>query len=89
MFSSHYVWLYLTEYRNTPLAEAKRTIRLRAPELMNGNCMECHSTRDTVWLRVPDHKAALDDVRGGRVSCASEGCHGLAHPFFRDPGEKR
>jgi nitrate/TMAO reductase-like tetraheme cytochrome c subunit len=83
-----HVWLYLTEYRNTPLAEAKKTIRLRAPEQMNDNCMECHSTRDTVWLRVPDHQAALDDVRVGRVSCASEGCHGLAHPFFRPPGER-
>jgi nitrate/TMAO reductase-like tetraheme cytochrome c subunit len=83
-----HVWLYLTEYRNTPLAEAKKTIRLRAPEQMNGNCMECHSTQDTIWLRVPDHKAALDDVRVGRLSCASEGCHGFAHPFFRPPGER-
>jgi len=83
-----HVWLYLTEYRNTPLAEAKKTIRLRAPEAMNGNCMECHSTRDSIWLLVPDHKAALDDVRVGRVSCASEGCHGFAHPFFRPPGER-
>jgi cytochrome c-type protein NapC len=81
-----HVWLYLTEYRNTSLAEAKKTIRLRAPERMNDNCMECHSTRDTLWLRLPDHKAALDDVRAGRVSCASEGCHGFAHPFFRPPG---
>ncbi len=81
-----HVWMYLTEYRNTPLAEAKKTIVLREPAQMNGNCMECHSTRDTVWLRVPDHKASLEDVRAGRVSCASEGCHGLAHPFFRAPG---
>ena len=52
---------------------------------MNGNCMQCHSTRDTLWLKVPDHQASLDDVRAGRMSCASEGCHGLAHPFFRAP----
>ncbi len=81
-----HVWLYLTEYRNTPLAEAKKTIVLRAPAQMNGNCMECHSTRGTVWLKVPDHRGLLGDVRAGRVSCASEGCHGLAHPFFLAPG---
>ena len=40
-----HVWLYLTEYRNTPLDEAKKTIRLREPAKMNGNCMQCHSTR--------------------------------------------
>jgi nitrate/TMAO reductase-like tetraheme cytochrome c subunit len=81
-----HVWLYLTEYRNTPLAEAKKTIHLRTPGQMSENCMECHSTRGTVWQRVTDHKGALEDVRTGRVSCASEGCHGLAHPFFRPPG---
>jgi hypothetical protein len=49
---------------------------------MNGNCMECHSTRDPLWLKVADHGSVLDDVRARRVSCASAGCHGLAHPFF-------
>lgn len=82
-----HVWLYLTEYRNTPLDEAKKTIRLREPSKMNGNCMQCHSTKDTLWLKVSDHRGSLEDVRSGRVSCASEGCHGLAHPFFRAPDE--
>jgi hypothetical protein len=81
-----HVWLYYTEYRLTPMAEARETIRLRAP-YPNDNCMQCHSTRDTLWLKTPDHKASLDDVRAGRVSCASVGCHGLAHPFWG--GEKR
>jgi cytochrome c-type protein NapC len=80
-----HVWLYLTEYRHTSLEEAKKTIHLREPSKMNGNCMECHSTDGTLWLRVPDHHASVDDTRANRLSCASAGCHGLAHPFFRAP----
>lgn len=76
-----HVWLYYTQYRETPLEEAKKTIRLRAP-YPNDNCMQCHSTRDQLWLKTPDHKASLEDVRTDRMSCASAGCHGLAHPFF-------
>ncbi|HVY45909.1 MAG TPA: NapC/NirT family cytochrome c [Minicystis sp.] len=79
-----HVWLYYTEYRTTPIEEAKRTIVLRKP-YPNENCMECHSTQVAIWNEVEDHRALLDDVRGGRVSCASAGCHGLAHPFFRPP----
>jgi hypothetical protein len=84
-----HVWLYLTEYHAIPVEESKKTIHLRDPAMMNGNCMECHSTEDTLWLKVPDHLASVDDTRAGRLGCASEGCHGLAHPFFRDPGEKQ
>jgi cytochrome c-type protein NapC len=80
-----HVWLYLTEYRTTPLEEAKKTIHLREPAAMNGNCMHCHSTEDTLWLKVPDHAASVDDTRAGRLGCASQGCHGLAHPFFQAP----
>jgi nitrate/TMAO reductase-like tetraheme cytochrome c subunit len=79
-----HVWLYATEYRNVPVEEAKRTISLRRP-FPNSNCMQCHTTQTELFGRVADHRAALDDVRGGRVSCASAGCHGLAHPFFRPP----
>jgi cytochrome c-type protein NapC len=78
-----HVWMNLTAYRNTPLADAKETVHLREPWKMNENCMQCHSTRDELWSKVPDHKSSIDDVRAGRVSCASAGCHGLAHPFFR------
>jgi cytochrome c-type protein NapC len=82
-----HVWLYLTEYRSTPLEEAKKTIKLREPGKMNGNCMQCHSTDDALWLKVADHRSSLEDERAGRVGCASEGCHGLAHPFFRAPDQ--
>jgi cytochrome c nitrite reductase small subunit len=77
-----HVWLYLTEYRNTPIEEDKKTVHLLEPAMMNGNCMECHSTADPLWRDVPDHLATLDDTRGGRIGCASSGCHGLAHPFW-------
>jgi cytochrome c-type protein NapC len=83
-----HVWMNLTAYRRTSLEEAKRTIALREPSKMNDNCMQCHSTRDELWLKVGDHRAALDDVRAGRVGCASAGCHGLAHPFFRAAQER-
>jgi hypothetical protein len=84
-----HVWLYLTEYRNTPLDEARKTIILRDPAAMNGNCMECHSTTDTLWLKVPSHFATVGDTRAGRLGCAGGGCHGLAHPFWiPDAGSK-
>lgn len=80
-----HVWLYYTEYHDVPIEEAKRTIHLRKP-YPNGNCMHCHSTRLDLWKRVPDHASSLEEVRAGRVSCASAGCHGLAHPFFVPAG---
>jgi cytochrome c-type protein NapC len=84
-----HVWMNLSAYRGTSLDEAKKTIHLREPWKMNGNCMQCHSTEDALWLKVADHASLLDDVRAGRVSCASEGCHGLAHPFFRSSGDAK
>ena len=82
MGGMRHVWLYYTQYRTTTIEEAKNTIHLRQP-FPNDNCMQCHSTEDLLWLRLPDHRAALADVRADRVSCASKGCHGLAHPNFR------
>jgi len=76
-----HVWLYATEYRNVPIDEAKKTIRLRKP-FPNGNCMQCHSTRNALFVQRSDHAASLEDVRAGRLGCAGAGCHGLAHPFF-------
>jgi nitrate/TMAO reductase-like tetraheme cytochrome c subunit len=80
-----HVWKYYTEYRNVPVEESKKTIRLYEP-YPNANCMQCHSTTLDLWKQVPDHKGILQDVRGARVSCASGGCHGFAHPNARSPG---
>jgi cytochrome c-type protein NapC len=84
-----HVWLNMTSYRDTSLEEAKATIHLREPWKMNGNCMQCHSTRDDLWLKVGDHASILADVRAGRVNCASAGCHGIAHPFFGPAGRAK
>jgi cytochrome c-type protein NapC len=74
-----HVWLYLTEYRKMPIAEAKTAIRIRQP-VPNENCMHCHTTKAPRWLAVGDHASSLEGVRRGTVGCASPGCHGYAHP---------
>jgi nitrate/TMAO reductase-like tetraheme cytochrome c subunit len=78
-----HVWLYYTEYRTIPVDQALQTIHLRRP-YPNDNCMQCHSTEDELWLRVKDHASSVKDVRAGRISCASGGCHGFAHPFDKE-----
>ena len=49
----------------------------------NENCMQCHSTSGRIWSDVPDHNGLLEDLRAGKTSCASVGCHGHAHPFSK------
>lgn len=78
-----HIYEYVFNYRNMPLEEAKREIHIRKP-FQNATCMHCHSTQNPTWNAVPDHKSILEPVRSGAVSCASEGCHGPAHPFTKD-----
>lgn len=80
-----HVWEYYTRYRHVPTDSAVPTIKLYKP-YSNQNCMQCHSTQNDVWLGVSDHRAALAEVRSGRMACASEGCHGLAHPVSARAG---
>jgi cytochrome c-type protein NapC len=77
-----HVYHYLMTYRNKTLEETLPELHLYKP-FPNGNCMQCHSTTNRIWLNIDDHAAALDDVRSGKVSCASAGCHGQAHPFSK------
>jgi cytochrome c-type protein NapC len=79
-----HVYEYIFNYRNTPLEEARKTIHIREP-FQNETCMHCHSTQNPTWNAIPDHTSTLERVRNGAVSCASEGCHGPAHPFSKDP----
>ncbi len=72
---------YLGGYGTMTMDEAKKAIHVNKP-YPNTNCMQCHSTKDALWMARPDHKASLEDVRAGRVSCASGGCHGVAHPYW-------
>lgn len=82
-----HIYEYVFNYRNTPLEEAKRTIHIREP-FKNATCMHCHSTQNPGFDAVADHKSIIDRVRSGAVSCASEGCHGPAHPFTKDTKPK-
>jgi cytochrome c-type protein NapC len=86
MGGMRHVYLYYTEYRTVSMEEAKRTIKIRKP-YPNANCTHCHSTQNDLWRKRPDHASSAQDTRDGRMSCASAGCHGLAHPFFAPPNE--
>jgi cytochrome c-type protein NapC len=82
MGGMRHVYLYLTEYRSMPLEESKPSIRISRP-IPNASCMHCHTTTAPKWLNVPDHRSALEPVRAGKISCASPGCHGFAHPMTK------
>jgi cytochrome c-type protein NapC len=47
--------------------------------------MHCHSTDNPIWNAVPEHASLIVRVRDGSISCASNGCHGPAHPFSKRP----
>jgi hypothetical protein len=67
-------------YREMSRDQAVDAIHIRRP-FPNSNCMHCHSTYATKWVEQSDHAQQLEEIRGGAVSCASDGCHGPAHPF--------
>jgi cytochrome c-type protein NapC len=67
-------------YRKLSREEAIADIHIRR-RYPNSNCMQCHSTTSEQWLDEPDHAGMVDEIRSGEVGCASEGCHGPAHPF--------
>lgn len=83
----HHVSEYLTKYRAKSLEEALPELELYKP-MPNSNCMQCHSTTTRVWRSVGDHESSLSDLRSGKVSCASVGCHGYAHPFSKAARER-
>lgn len=73
-----HVYEYVRGYRSLSIEEALPRIELYEP-FDNGSCMHCHSTEVAGWEAVADHAGLLAEVRAGRVSCASAGCHGPAH----------
>ncbi|HEY5945469.1 MAG TPA: NapC/NirT family cytochrome c [Kofleriaceae bacterium] len=81
-----HVYEYVFHYHDMPLDEARRKIHIREP-FQNSTCIHCHSTQNPDWNAIADHKSTLDRVRAGTVSCASEGCHGPAHPFSKPDQE--
>lgn len=85
MGGMRHVWLYYTQFRTMSLEDARANIHLVKP-YPNANCIHCHSTELQGWQRVPEHRAAMQDVRAQRISCAGPGCHGFAHPFSKPDG---
>jgi cytochrome c-type protein NapC len=83
----HVYEYYLRGYKDMPLEEAVRTIRIRKP-YDNTNCRQCHTTSLHDWRRVPDHESLKAELETNRVSCASAGCHGFAHPFSKPESAK-
>jgi NapC/NirT cytochrome c family protein len=77
-----HVYEYLTHYHSMPIEESLVKIELRKP-FRNAACIRCHSTENPIWNKIGDHASTLDKVRGDEISCASEGCHGFAHPFSK------
>lgn len=78
----HVYEYYLGGYRQMSLDEAVSKIHLYKP-YDNNNCMQCHSGTLQLWQQVPEHASMLSDLQQNRVSCASGGCHGYAHPFSK------
>ncbi|MDQ3367964.1 MAG: NapC/NirT family cytochrome c [Myxococcota bacterium] len=77
-----HVYEYAFNFHQLSLEEAIPRIHIRKP-FQNATCMRCHSTLNQTWNAVPDHASTLVEVRAGTLSCASEGCHGPAHPFSK------
>lgn len=78
-----HVYEYLFHYRDHTEEQFFVDVEIRKP-FQNAACMRCHSTRNPLFEAVGDHASTRDDIRSGKVSCASEGCHGPAHPFSKE-----
>ena len=77
-----HVYEYSMNYRNMPVKEFLEEIEIRKP-FPNETCIHCHSTQNPLWSTIGDHVSTMDRIRAGTLSCASEGCHGPAHPFSK------
>jgi hypothetical protein len=77
-----HVYEYTLHYRTMPLDEARDKIHIRKP-FSNASCMHCHSTQGPSWNAIKEHASLLDRLRADKISCASAGCHGPAHPFSK------
>ena len=80
----HVYYYYLGGYRGMSKEESRRDVHIAKP-YDNTNCRQCHTTTAHVWRSVPDHQASAAQLASNRMSCASPGCHGYAHPFSKGP----
>lgn len=83
---SHVYHYYLGGYRNWSLPRFHDEVRISKP-FPNVNCQQCHSGELASFKAVEEHRAMDEELKANRVSCASSGCHGVAHPFSKKPSE--
>jgi cytochrome c-type protein NapC len=76
----HVYEYYLGGYHSVSLEKFNAEIHLRKP-YDNTNCRQCHTGTLRNWSQVPDHVSLKAELESNKVSCASAGCHGNAHPF--------
>ncbi len=78
-----HVWSYYAHgYLDETPEEAVARIQLYKP-YDNTNCMQCHSGTLPKWRKVGEHVSLETQLKNNEVSCASSGCHGVAHPFSK------
>jgi nitrate/TMAO reductase-like tetraheme cytochrome c subunit len=82
----HVYRYYLGGYRSWTLEKFHDEVRTAKP-YPNANCQQCHSGQLKTFTETPEHRAMAEELKSNRVSCASGGCHGVAHPFSKKPGE--
>jgi nitrate/TMAO reductase-like tetraheme cytochrome c subunit len=83
---SHVYNYYLGGYRSWPLSKFLDEVRIAKP-FPNANCQQCHSGTLDSFKNAKEHRAMKEELEANRVSCASAGCHGVAHPFSKHPEE--
>ncbi len=82
-----HVWYYYGGgFRNWSLEKFHAEIRVAKP-YPNANCQQCHSGTLASFKDTKEHRAMAEELAQNRVSCASAGCHGVAHPFSKRPEE--
>lgn len=85
---SHVYNYYLGGYRSWSLERFHAEVRTAKP-YPNANCRQCHSGTLASFTNVKEHLSLAEELEQNRVSCASAGCHGVAHPFNKTPEELR
>ena len=82
-----HVWnYYLGGYSGWSLERFHAEVRTAKP-YPNANCRQCHSGTLASFSNVKEHVALTDELEQNRVSCASAGGHGVAHPFSKTAEE--
>lgn len=82
----HVYHYYLGGYRNWSLEKFHAEVRTAKP-YPNQNCQQCHSGTLASFTNIKEHASLADELQQNKVSCASAGCHGVAHPFSKTKEE--